>query len=103
MMKKPRSYRVRPIDMKKGMFVIVSEWYGESNSHTLLGINKPVGLPLRIEAVALPLIAVSYMPTPGIRGVMDTRRSEFMRVPASYVKALLPDYGKKPVTKELIV
>lgn len=102
----PQSFKVRAIDLKPGMFVIVSEWLDESLQDEP-GVEswmrgdrrrKPVGDPLKVLAVALPFVTIDFLPQ-SQRGVLDTRQCVFIKVDANYVRSLVPNYFKK--TKKL--
>lgn len=100
------NHKVRAIDLKPGMFVIISEWLDEQpgQKNTEMGMfgpyeieakRKPVGDPLKILAVALPYVTVEVIQHRQ-RGVIDTRLSEFIKVNLAYVRSLVPDYGRRP-------
>lgn len=100
------NHKIRPVDLKAGMFVIVSEWNDEKNGpstetkesfmgHYEVPIKKkPVGDPMKVLAIALPYITVDVIQHKQ-RGVIDTRLMELMKVDKKYVRSLVPDYGKK--------
>jgi hypothetical protein len=100
------NHTIRPIDLKAGMFVIISRWYDEDpdvKTKTSEGIfgpvevevkRKPVGDPMKVLAIALPYITVDIIQHKQ-RGVLDTRLNEFLKVDIGYVRSLCPDYGKK--------
>lgn len=104
----PSNHKIRPIDLKPGMFVIVSKWLDEPESgpktktiDSWLGPRevdvprKPVGDPVKVLAIALPYITVDVVQHKQ-RGVLDTRVMELIKVNLSYVRSLVPDYGKRP-------
>lgn len=90
---KLKTHNVLPQMMKKGMFVIVEEWYPDETAASHLR-KRPIGLPVKILSLALPIIAVEFCAIPGLRGTMDTRQAKFTRVPMQYVRSLVPGYGK---------
>lgn len=88
-MKKPKTYAIRPIDMKAGDYIIVSEWYEDTVANDNPYVTKkPLGIPMKVLALALPFIAVEFCGGVGTKGVLDTRRSAFIRVGRAYVDAL---------------
>ncbi len=95
--KKVKTHTIVPEMMRVGQFVIVKEWRQEDAPTIVYGARpRPIGMPVKILALALPLMVVEYCAIKGLRGIMDARQvAEFTRVPSSYVKALVPAYGKK--------
>lgn len=93
---KRKAYPVVPQMMRVGMFVMVSEWLDAETPSVVYGTRpRPIGLPLRVLSLALPHMVVEYCAIKDLRGIMDTRQASFMRIPRSYVTALIPQYGKK--------
>ena len=100
--KRFKTHTILPQMMKVGQFVIVEEWYAQDLPNVIYGAKpRPIGLPVKILSIALPIIAVEFCAITGLRGTMDTRQAKFTRVPLQYVRALVPDYDKKPVLKEI--
>lgn len=100
---KRKTYPVVPQMMRVGMFVIVEEWLEQDAPTIVYGARpRPIGLPLKILSLALPLMAVEYCAIKDLRGVMDTRQAKFTRVPLQYVKALVPSYGKKIKPRSIV-
>ena len=95
------NHKVRAIDLKPGMYVIVQEWLDEIGKEPEnLGAffeskpkKKPIGDPMKVLAVALPLVTVEICKTLA-RGVLDSREIQFMQVDLKYVRSLAPQYGK---------
>ncbi len=101
MKKKVKTHGIVPEMMKVGQFIIVKEWAEQDQPSVVYGAmpKRPIGMPVKVLSLALPMLVVEYCAIPGLRGIMDTRQvAEFTRVPLAYVKALVPGYGKKPVT-----
>ena|SRR5579859_2652795 len=95
--------KIRPIDLKVGMFVIVSEWFkDDADFHTTPGMLwdegrpsvKPLGDPMRVLSLALPLFIVELVGN-GQRGCLDSRLMQLTKVDRAYVKALCPTYFSK--------
>lgn len=104
--KEPPCRKLRPIDMKPGQYVIVSEWkdeaglpaYGSREWYELpqnQQIKKPIGDPLKVLALAFPYVTVEVCQN-RTRGVLDTRLSDFILVDKTYVRSLVPSYFKAP-------
>ena len=94
------NHKIRAVDLKPGMFVIVQEWLDEIGHESELvdrwgrKPKKPIGDPFRILAIALPLVTVEILET-GQRGVLDSREISFAVVDKKYVKSLIPDFRKQ--------
>lgn len=56
---------------------------------------RPVGDPLRVLVVALPLVTVENLGQRA-RGVLDVRRVRLQQVGLNYVRSLIPQYRYKP-------
>lgn len=90
-LKKPKTYTIRPVDIRPGMDLIVAEWLVDVDVE---GGGQPsgklIGVPLHVLAMALPFMVIQCPTMGDMRGVLDTRKSSFMRVDKRFVKALLP-------------
>lgn len=82
-----KPHTIKPFDLKVGMYVIVEEWYQAQGA--------AVGIPLKVVGLALPLMTVQFCPSPGIRGVMDTRQMRLTQVGLGYVRSLVPSYNAR--------
>jgi hypothetical protein len=58
-------------------------------------MRKPVGDPMKVLAVALPFVTVQLCAAEQTRGCLDTRQIKFQQVDVSYVRSLIPTYGKR--------
>lgn len=97
------NHKIRPVDLKPGNLIIVSEWYEETMKKdnqepesywAPKRTRKPVGDPMKVLALALPYVTVLVIQHDQ-RGVLDTRECEFILVDKNYVKSLVPGYGNK--------
>ena len=93
---KLKTHTIIPEMMRVGQFVIVNEWLVEDGESVVYGQARPrpLGMPVRILALALPLVVVEYCAIANLRGIMDTRQAVFTRVPKKYVLALCPSYDR---------
>ncbi len=101
------NHKIRNVDIKPGMTLIVSEWLDETlkkdepepECNRFFGGHrkpdkKPLGDPILVLAVALPFITVKMLGN-GQRGVLDTRPIQFMVVDQKYVRSLIPNWNVK--------
>jgi len=96
--------RIEPDDLRPGQYVIVSEWYDETVNKRddeddyfwyprPEKPKKPVGVPFKILAVALPFATVEALSVADRkRGVLDTRTAALIEVDLAYVRSLLPAF-----------
>jgi hypothetical protein len=75
--------KIRPIDLKPGMDVIVSRWFDAKEYEF-----RELGAPLRVMAVALPYMTCKHL-LRREKIIMDTRLSEFILVDKRYVRSLV--------------
>lgn len=90
------NHKIRAVDLKPGIFVIVSEWFKDMERETDNRHHKagPLGDPLEVLSVALPFFVVKICQN-GNRGVLDSRLMELMVVDRAYVRSLVPNYFLK--------
>lgn len=103
--------KIRPIDMKPGMFVMVCRWHDEPDYDQPMPTKreegyfgaereievkrKGVGDPVRVLALAIPFATIEICANKQ-RGVIDTRLCDYIQVDKAYVRSLVPDYFRKP-------
>jgi len=90
--RRQKNYIIRPINIREGMHVIVTKWLVDVDVEGSpdASSSKLVAVPLIVHAVALPFIVIECPTMGGMRGVLDTRKSEFMRVDKKFTESLLP-------------
>lgn len=90
--KRLASYVIRAIDIKEGMHIIISEWLVDVDVEgcTDASSRKLVAVPMVVQAIAMPFIVIECPTMGGLRGVLDTRKSIFMRVSEHFTTALTP-------------
>lgn len=103
-------------DLRPGKYIIVSEWYDETFKEEekesgdpysffyrprVEKPKKPVGVPFKVLAVALPFITLETL-EPGRkdkRGVLDVRTVGMIEVDLAYVRSLIPEF--KPTSSRV--
>ena|ERR1035437_838011 len=101
--------KISPDDLRPGKYIIVTEWLDETfkedeREHDFWGRRiekpkKPVGIPFKVLAVALPFMTLeSLFGASQQRGIFDTRVALLMEVDLDYVRSLVPAY--KPSSRQ---
>ena len=102
--------KISPDDLRPGKYIIVTEWLDETfkedeREYDFWGRlshrekpKKPVGIPFKVLAVALPFMTLEALfGATQQRGIFDTRVALLMEVDLDYVRSLVPSY--KPVSR----
>lgn len=94
------SYKIRTQDIKPGYHIAAIQWFEDTgleatltdergNQHQVAVPKRKVGVPMTVLAVNLPFIVVKHPNDNDVRGVVDTREGEFMRVSDDFANAIV--------------